>query len=114
MSTATFNALHAKSVLFDAQRAAEKATNDYITTYGDRDACGFAWVKVRGVRINSKMGKLLVLHGFDKAYGGGLSLWNPSRHFTQAMTAKEKGAEAYAKILRDNLGLDAFADSRMD
>jgi hypothetical protein len=52
--------------------------------------------------------------GFSKAYGGGLQLWNPSGHPTQAITAKEEGAEAYAKVLSSKLGLKAYAGSRMD
>lgn len=108
------NLTTAADVLAKATLEAMQVTKDYLAQHGNYDACGFAWVKVRGVRTNSKLGKLLIENGFSKAYGGGLQLWNPSKNFTQAITAKERGAEAYATILRNELGLDAFADSRMD
>ena len=110
----TINLTTAKTVLNEASIAAATATQTYLAEHGDRDCCGFAWVTVYKVRSNSKLGKLLAELGFSKAYGGGLQLWNPSKHFTQALTAKEKGAETYARILRDALGLEAYAQSRMD
>jgi hypothetical protein len=52
--------------------------------------------------------------GFKPAYGGGLQLWNPSGSWTQCITAKEEGAEAYAKVLQ-SFGIEkAYAGSRMD
>jgi hypothetical protein len=102
------------SVLDTAQKTAQKTTEDFLAKHGDRDACGFAWVNVYGVRSNSKVGKVLALAGFKKAYGGGLQLWNPSGSWTQCITAKEEGARAYADVLRA-AGIDkAYAGSRMD
>ena len=112
--TTTLNLATAETVLNEASIAAASTTHNYITAHGDNDCCGFAWVTVYTVRSNSKLGKLLAGFGFSKAYGGGLQLWNPSKHYTQSLTAKEKGAEAYARILRDALGLEAYANSRMD
>jgi len=102
------------NVLNTAQKAAQKATEDFLALHGDRDACGFAWVNVYDVRSNSKAGKILAQAGFRKAYGGGLQLWNPSGNGTQCITAKEEGARAYADILKA-AGIDkAYAGSRMD
>jgi len=102
------------SVLDTAQAQARKATEDFLAKHGDRDACGFAWVNVYDVRSNSKVGKVLAQAGFRKAYGGGLQLWNPSGSWTQCITAKEVGAQAYADVLRA-AGIDkAYAGSRMD
>ena len=102
------------SVLDTAQKAAQKATEDFLAKHGDRDACGFAWVNVYDVRSNSKVGKVLALAGFKKAYGGGLQLWNPSGSWTQCITAKEVGAQAYADVLRAAGIEKAYAGSRMD
>ena len=101
-------------VLSKASLEARTATNNHLSRYGNHDLCGFAWVTVKKVRINSELGKKLVAVGFCKAYSGGLELWNPSNSHTQSITAKEKGAEAYAKVLRDELGVEAYAGSRLD
>jgi hypothetical protein len=102
------------SVLDTAQAQARKATEDFLAKHGDRDACGFAWVNVYDVRSNSKAGKILAEAGFKKAYGGGLQLWNPSGNWTQCITAKEVGAQAYADVLRAAGIEKAYAGSRMD
>ena len=103
-----FASIHATAVA-----AAQKATQDFLAKHGDRDACGFAWVTVHGVKLNTKLGKALKAAGFAKAYGGGIQLWNPSGSYTQAITAKEVGAEAYAEVLQ-KAGIKAYAGSRMD
>ena len=102
------------SVLDTAQAQARKATEDFLAKHGDRDACGFAWVNVYGVRSNSKIGKVLIAAGFSKSYTGGLQLWNPSGSWTQCITAKEVGAQAYADVLKQAGIEQAYAGSRMD
>ena len=102
------------TVLSEASVAAAIATRNYVSSHNRFDGCGFAWVTVYKVRSNSKLGKVLAAVGFRKAYGGGLQLWNPSMNFTQSITALEEGAECYARILRDKLGLLAYAGSRLD
>jgi hypothetical protein len=101
-------------VLHQAKKAAQEAAVTAYATIGERDACGFAWVTVHGVRINSKIGRELVKVGFSKAWNGGLQLWNPSGHGTQSISVKEAGAYTYAQILEAQLGLKAYAGSRMD
>lgn len=96
-----------------AQTAAAKATSQYLAQHGERDACGFAWVKTY-VKGNTKLGRALLQAGFRKDYGGGLSWWNPSGSYTQAITAKEVGAEAAADVLERALGEEFYAGSRMD
>ena len=94
--------------------AARKATQDFLDANGDRDCCGFAWVTVY-TDGRSKMGRSLMKAGFKKEYGQpGLQMWNPSGHRTQALTAKEVGAEAAARVLRERLGVEAYSNSRMD
>ena len=101
------------SVHQTACQAAAKATEDFLAKHGDRDACGFAWVTVNE-RGSTKLGRALKAVGFKPAYGGGLQLWNPSGNWTQCITAKEEGAQAYAKVLR-LAGIEkAYAGSRMD
>jgi hypothetical protein len=92
--------------------AAQKATADFIAQHGERDACGFSWVTVNE-KASTKLGRALKALGFRKAYGGGLQLWNPSGSYTQAITAKEVGAKAYANVLRA-AGINAYSGSRMD
>jgi len=113
-ATTTFDLPAVQAVLNEAGEQARSATKAFLAKHGDRDACGFAWVTVYDVRSNSKLGKALATVGFRKAWDKGLQLWNPSGHPTQAITAKEEGAEAYAKVLSSKLGLKAYAGSRMD
>ena len=87
----------------------------YASSLNSYYACGFAWVNVFGVRSNSKLGKWLAAAGFRKDYTGALTLWNPSGFPTQSISILEAGAEAYAQVLKDKLGLDkVYAGSRMD
>lgn len=101
------------AVIAEAQAAAQKATSEFLQKHGERDACGFAWVNVN-VKGSTKIGRALLANGFRKAYGGGLQWWNPSGSYTQAITAKEEGAQAAARVLRDRLNIEAYAGSRMD
>ena len=93
---------------------ARQASQAMYQQVGERDACGFAWVDVYGVRSNSRQGKELLAAGFSKSYRAGvLSLWNPGQHGTQSISVKEAGAYAMAQYL-EALGLKAYAGSRMD
>lgn len=94
--------------------AAQKSTAEWIEKHGDNDACGFAWVKVFDVRGNSRLGKAMKVAGFDKAYGGGLQLWNPSASRVQSVGALDAGAEAYVDVLRKYGFQQAYGLSRLD
>ena len=97
-----------------ALAAAQAATANYISKYGEHDACGFAWVTAY-VNGASKLGKSFKQQGFDKAYGGGWQLWNPSNSWTQSISAKEAGAEAYVSPVRAELpDVKLYSNSRMD
>lgn len=102
-----------QTVVLEAVAEAAKATEDFLAQHGDRDCCGFAWVTVYE-KGSTKLGRALIAAGFSKAYGGGLQMWNPSGNHTQSITAKEVGAEAAAKVLTEQLGVKAYAGSRMD
>ena len=99
----------------EAAQQARTAAKAFHAKHGDRDACGFAWVNVFGVRSNSKLGKWLQAAGFRKDYTGSLQLWNPSGFPTQSISILEAGAEAYAEVLKTKLGLtQVYAGSRLD
>ena len=94
---------------------ARTAAKAFYAKHGDRDACGFAWVNVWGVRSNSKLGKWLQAAGFRKDYTGSLQLWNPGKAAAQSIDVLEAGAYAYAEVLKAKLGLEkVYAGSRMD
>jgi hypothetical protein len=115
MNAKDFNLDAVQDACNEAAHQARTAAKAFLQKHGDRDCCGFAWVNVYGVRSNSKLGKALQAAGFSKSYTGGLQLWNPSKFPTQSLNILEAGAEAYAQVLRDKLGLDkVYAGSRMD
>jgi len=116
MSTATveFNALAVQDACNEAAIQARTAAKDFFQKHGDRDACGFAWVNIWGVRSNSRLGKTLQSFGFRKSYDGSLQLWNPSQAGSQSISILEAGAEAYAKVITEKLGIKAYAGSRLD
>ena len=92
--------------------AAAQAASTFLTAHGE-GPCGFAWCTAQ-VKGSTKMGRVLLKNGFDKAYGGGLSIWNPSDNMTQSIDAKEHGAYAFALVMREKLGIDISMGSRMD
>jgi len=104
--------LNVPQIVAEARAAAAKATEQFLQTHGDRDACGFAWLTVYE-KGSTKLGRALIKEGFSKAYSGGLQLWNPSGSYTQAITAKEEGAIAAARVFEKH-GIKAYAGSRMD
>ena len=115
MTAKDFNLEAVQEACAQAVLAAQTAAAISFAQIGERDACGFAWVNVYGVRSNSKLGKALQSFGFRKDYTGSLQIWNPSGHGTQSISVKEAGAYAYARVLKDQLGLDkVYAGSRMD
>jgi len=106
-----------KDILDSALVKAVQASDQYYAdVLGGQDQmmCGFAWVVVYGVRVNSKVGKELKAVGFRRNnFEGGLVFWNPAGYLGQNVDAKLEGAREYAKVLRD-AGFDAKAFSRLD
>lgn len=113
---ATFETVRVQMAHVRAMDAAQKAARAFSEKHmngRDGGACGFAWVNVYRVRSNSKMGKALQEVGFRKSYEGGLQLWNkwwPG----QSVDAAEHGATAYAAVIKEELGLEAYSGSRLD
>lgn len=73
--------------------------------------CGFAWVEIhpaRGAVVSYMKKNRIGCPGYPK----GWSVWVSG--YGQSMQKKEAYAGAYAKVLRDDGGLDARCVSRMD
>lgn len=98
-----------------ATRNAEIATKNYIDTNGEAPFnCGFAWVSA-GIKGNTKLGKSFIAQGFKKSYTGGYQIWNPSRNYTQDMSAKMAGCEAYVETVERYLPeVKLYASQRLD
>ena len=115
--TATIETYKVELVHQEALQAANTAAQEFANRHfngGDGGSSGFSWVDVYGVRSNSKLGKALQAVGFSKSYTGSLQLWN-KWYMGQSVDAGEAGAYAYAKVLKDKLGLDkCYAGSRLD
>jgi hypothetical protein len=91
-----------------------KAADAALEKHGDRFPCGFAWV-VAMVDGRSKVGKALAKIGFTKNYGSrGLMLWNPAKAPVQSVDILEAGANAYATNMHQRLGIEIYAQSRLD
>jgi len=109
--TKSFNEVHAEALV-----AARKAGLEYFNTVlngVDQYACGFAWVRLPEVKLNTKLGKQIAACGFSKSYNKGVELWNPSGLHCQNIDAKEAGANAYATVMQQN-GYVAYSESRLD
>lgn len=102
---------HAKIVADDYLKKFNKHYPDDVN--GEPAYCGFAWVVVFDVKLNTRLGKAMKACGFRKEYGGGISLWNPSDYHGQSMDIKEAGASEYANILK-SYGFKAYMSSRAD
>jgi len=105
-----------KLIIKIAERNAQDAANKYFQEVlggKDKGMCGFAWVDVRGVRSNSKLGKQLVESGFYRSYTKTLQLWNPCKGMCQNIDTLYAGALAYAQVLK-RAGIDAVPGSRLD
>jgi hypothetical protein len=113
MMNKTLN-INVEAIVAEGKAAAAEATKSFLAQYGDRDACGFAWVTVYE-KGSTRLGRAFLKNGFRKAYGGGLQIWNPSESYTQSISAKEAGAEAFTKVLRSRIpGIEAYPGSRLD
>lgn len=73
--------------------------------------CGFAWVNVRPG--NCPFANWLKKNGHARpSCEGGVQIWISS--FNQSVARKEACANAMAEVFRQELGVNAYADSRLD
>ncbi len=98
-----------EEAMVQARTAAERA----LALYGDRDACGFAWTNIYGVKGNTKLGKMLKAAGVRQDYTKAFQLWNPAKMGVQSVGILEAGAQAAADVFRKH-GFEAYAGSRLD
>ena len=101
------------NIVFEARAEANRAARNALAQYGDRDACGFAWVNIYKVKGNTKLGKMLKAAGVRQDYTKAFQIWNPAGIGVQSMGILEAGAEAAADVFR-KYGFTAYAGSRMD
>lgn len=74
-------------------------------------ACGFAWVRVRPA--TTSFARWLVKNKLaHKAYTGGVDIWISAHG--QSIERKAAHARAMAHVLTTELGIKAYADSRLD
>ena len=100
-------------IVAEAMNEANKAARDALAKYGDRDACGFAWTNIYGVKGNTKLGKMLKAAGVRQDYTKAFQLWNPAKLPVQSVGILEAGAQAAADVFR-KYGFEAYAGSRLD
>ena len=101
------------NIVFEAQAEANRAARNFLAVHGDRDACGFAWTNIYGVKGNTKLGKMLKAAGVRQDYTKAFQLWNPAKVPVQSLSVLEAGAEAAAQVFR-KYGFEAYAGSRLD
>ena len=100
-------------IVAEAMNEANKAAREALAKYGDRDACGFAWVNIYKVKGNTKLGKMLKAAGVRQDYTKAFQLWNPAKLGVQSVGILEAGAIAAAEVFR-KYGFEAYAGSRLD
>ena len=112
----TFNKEEIVFQINEAKKAARVAATQFFSekmNNTDNFPCGFAWVKVVGIKLNSKVGKVFAEMGFRKSFSGGIDIWNPSGLNVQNVDTKEAGTEEFAAVLR-KYGYTAYSGSRLD
>lgn len=110
-----------ETAIQEAFSAARIATDKVIEDNPEQwYPCGFAWVRI--LPASGPLAKYLKENGMaDRAYNGGLTVYNPSKNHTQWMDAKEAGAIAFKNSLvtwllenPQKVEYKVFVESRMD
>jgi len=107
------NQIQVNAIVYEALTEANRAAREALIRYGDRDACGFAWVNIYGVKGNTKLGKMFKAAGLRQDYTKAFQIWNPSKLGVQSVGILEEGARAAADVFR-KYGFEAYAGSRLD
>jgi hypothetical protein len=123
-----------EAILNEAITAAVVASAAFHEKYGDRGACGFAWVEIvdgRSPFVNwcKKQIKSIASKGeterevrsfeqqAERLYGSKHSkywtFWNPSKNYSQTVDTLEAGADAFAAVLKSH-GIECYSMSRLD
>ena len=105
-------------ILKNAHDAATAAANQYKNDFGEQQFnCGFAWVIVPTRSAFVKWCKDQPENGNyfgDKSYPKGYDFWCPGEFMGQDMNCHRAGAVAFAKVLKDELGIDAQVRYKLD
>ena len=112
----TVTEIQIPAIVAEAQDAAFRAADKFFKEElggEDQYACGFAWVNICGIKMNTKMGKAFKAVGLNKDYSGSISMWNPSKYGCQNVDTLEAGARAAADVFK-KYGFRAYAGSRLD
>ena len=105
-----------KNIINEAKTAANTASREYLDVNlkgEDNYPCGFAWVKIYGIKGNTKLGKNMKAAGLEQDYSRAFSIWNPGDVNVQNVDVKEAGAEAAAEVFK-SYGFRAYSGSRLD
>ena len=97
-----------------ALHGADKYAQHQVGLLEDKDqggACGFAWVKIKGIRKDA-IKKALLDYGFTRSYPNGLELW--IHKYGQSVDAKSSYAMHFAKFMKEQTGLPFTSGSRLD
>ena len=113
MTQLTLTQSQVNYIVAEAMTEANRAAREALAIHGDRDACGFAWCNIYGVKGNTKIGKMLKAAGVRQDYTKAFQLWNPAKLPVQSVGILEAGAEAAADVFR-KYGFEAYAGSRLD
>lgn len=114
MTAPTLTQEQVNEIVAEAMTEARNAALAALNKFGDRDACGFAWTNIYGVKGNTKLGKMLTNAGVRKnSYEKAFQLWNPAKLGVQSVGILEEGARAAAEVFR-KYGFEAYAGSRLD
>lgn len=105
-----------ESIAIDmAMDKAAEAAQAYLDDHPDQwYPCGFAWVNIKPAR--GPLVKELKARGLcSPGTYGGIMVYNPSRHHTQCMDAKEAGARAFVDFMKPLYpGYKIFVETRVD
>ena len=102
-----------KNLMELAKSSASSAASKHLSEHGEQWCCGFAWVNIRGIKGNTKLGRAMKAAGYEQDYTRAYSIWNPSGLHVQCVQTLLVGAKAAAKVFTD-AGFTAYAGSRMD
>ena len=113
MTAPTLTQEQVNEIVAEAMTEARNAALAALNKFGDRDACGFAWTNIYGVKGNTRLGKMLKAAGVRQDYTKAFQLWNPAKLGVQSVGILEEGARAAAEVFR-RYGFEAYAGSRLD
>lgn len=113
----TLSKAQLSKILDEAVVAGKKAAKTYLEDkLGGVDTypCGFAWTRMRGIRANSKLGKMLKELSFEKDWYSMAFCFDGSAFYRgQNLDAKEAGCIAASEVLSKH-GFNAYVDTRID